>query len=512
MTLFHEIALASEQVAGLSGRLEKTRRLAALFGALSPEEVPLGVAWLSGRPPQGRIGVGHRLLQQVMDVPPAGEPRLTMAEVDEALGRIASESGAGSLARRTERLASLFARATGREQGFLTRLLTGELRQGALESLVVEALALASGTDPGALRRAVMLAGGAGSVVRSALEGGPGAFAGEALELFRPVKPMLAGTAASVEEALGRFGTASFEHKLDGARLQVHKRGDRVRVFTRRLNDETDALPDVVEAVLRLPAAEVVLDGEAIALGAGGRPRPFQETMKRFGRKREVASLQSSLPLTSFFFDVLYLEGEPTIDLPLAERQRLLDDLGPADARAARLVTDDVARAQAFLAAAREAGQEGLMAKDLAAPYAAGRRGQAWLKLKPALTADLVVLAAEWGHGRREGWLSNLHLGARGDRPGELVMVGKTFKGMTDELLAWQTLRLQELASERSRWAVRVRPELVVEVAFDGVQRSPRYPGGVALRFARVKGYREDKLPGEADTLAWLRSLLVEGG
>ena len=507
--LFREVADTWAEVTRLGGRLLKVERLASLLARLEEDEVPLGVAYLSGYLPQGRIGVGHAVLARVLPVEPAPEPVLTVRAVSEALGEVEAARGAGSQERRELLLGRLFRAATRLEQEFLVRLLMGELRQGAQESLVLDAVARASGVAPERIRRAVMLRGEAGGVGRAVLEGGSGALAGDAVELFRAVKPMLAGSADGVFEALERMGTAAFEYKLDGARLQVHKEGGEVRVFTRSLSDETDALPEIVEAVRALSPRSLVVDGEAIALGKGGAPRPFQETMRRFGRKRDVTGLVKALPLTPFFFDVLYLDGEPTIDLPLSERHRVLSDVLPPGAMTPRIVTDSASAAEAFLVAALEAGHEGLVAKDLGAPYAAGRRGKAWLKIKPCLTADFVVLAAEWGHGRRQGWLSNLHLGARGEATGELVMVGKTFKGMTDDMLRWQTERLQDLATERTSWLVRVRPELLVEVAFDGVQASPRYPGGVALRFARVKGYREDKTPEEADTLAGLREILA---
>jgi DNA ligase-1 len=374
-----------------------------------------------------------------------------------------------------------------------------------LESLVLEAVARASGVAPDRIRRAVMLRGDAGTVGRAVLEGSDVELAGERIELFRPVKPMLASPADGVEDALARLGPAILEYKFDGGRVQVHKEGDRVRVYTRRLNDETDALPDIVEQVRALPATSLVLDGEALALRPDGQPCAFQETMRRFGRKRDVTALREALPLTPFFFDLLYLDGESLIDRPASERIALLEALVLAEARAPRIATGDAVEAGAFLRAALAAGHEGLMAKDPASTYMAGRRGRSWLKIKPALTADLLVLAAEWGHGRRQGWLSNLHLGARGSQPGEWVMVGKTFKGMTDELLRWQTERLQQIAVARVPGGVRVQPELVVEIEYEGVQASPRYPGGVALRFARVKGYRMDKTPEETDTLESLK-------
>jgi DNA ligase 1 len=496
------VAAASRAVATTPGRLAKVERLAELLGVVAPEETHLAVANLSGTTPQGRIGVGWATLREAMEAPAAADPTLTLMDVDRALTEIAATTGAGSRARRLSALRRLFARATPPERDFLARLLLGELRQGALESLVLEAVALASGVDPARIRRAVMLHGGAGAVGRSVLAGGASGLGADAIELFRPVKPMLASAAAGVEDALERLGTAVFERKLDGGRVQVHKQGEEVRVYTRRLNDETEALPEIAERVRQLDAVSIVLDGEALALGADGKPRPFQETARRFGRRRDLVLLQERIPLTPFFFDVLLLDGVPLIDLPARERLALLDELVPEEVRAPRITTDDLARARRFLREALDAGHEGVMAKDPAAPYVAGRRGRAWLKVKPALTADLVVLAAEWGHGRRQGWLSNLHLGARGPEPGSWVMVGKTFKGMTDELLRWQTTRLQALATGTVPGGVRVRPELVVEVAYEGVQTSPRYPGGIALRFARVRGYRPDKEPEDADTLA----------
>jgi DNA ligase-1 len=510
MTLFAEVAATSMAVARVSRRLDKVARLATLLGRLDAEEVPLGVAWLSGTTLQGRFGIGYAQLHGALEVSGATEPTLTLAEVNRTLQELAAATGAGSRARRRTLLESLFARATPPERDFLIRLLLGELRQGALESLVVEALARASGVAPDRIRRAVMLRGEVAGVGHSLLSPGEG-LAEEAIELFRPVKPMLASPAENVTDALGRFGSTIFEYKFDGGRVQVHKEGDRVRVYTRRLNDETESLPELVDAVRSLAPRSLILDGEALALDPEGRPRPFQETMRRFGRRREVAALLESLPLSPFFFDLLALDGASLIDLPAAERLSLLDGVVPEELRAPRLVTSDAHEAEAFARAALQAGHEGVMAKDPSAPYAAGRRGRAWLKLKPALTADLVVLGVEWGHGRRKGWLSNLHLGARGETPGRWVMVGKTFKGMTDELLAWQTERLGELAAGDIPGGIRVRPELVIEVAFEGVQASPRYPGGLALRFARVKGYRPDKRPEEADTISWLRELLARG-
>jgi DNA ligase-1 len=512
--LLHDLAAASRDVADLPGRLDKVRRLADALRGLPQAWAHVGVAYLSGQLPQGRIGIGPAMLFEALEGASADQPTLTVGETHAVFDRIAATTGAGSTAARGRLLRDLLARATEPERDFLARLLMGELRQGASEGVLLEAVALASGLPASDVRRAAMLRGST-AAVGGALLGGGAAGAeplDDALELFRPVKPMLAQTADGVEDALERLGEAAFEVKFDGARVQVHRAGDDVRVFTRRLNDETAALPEVVEAVRALPVREIVLDGEAIALRSDGTPRPFQETMTRFGRKRDLDGARASVPLSSFFFDVLYLDGTPLIDRPAAERWSALEQAVPPAARAPRLVTRAAEAADALMRDARARGHEGLMAKALDAPYVAGRRGSAWLKVKPSFTADLVVLAAEWGHGRRTGWLSNLHLGARGDAPGEWVMVGKTFKGMTDALLAWQTERLLALAEKQTKHVVRVRPELVVEVAFDGVQASPRYAGGLALRFARVKGYREDKTPAEADRAAWLAEIRDRSG
>ncbi len=506
------LARTSRDVAALPGRLDKVRRLAETLRALPEGWREVGVAYLSGVLPQGRIGVGYRTLQDAFPETGAAEPTLTLEEVHGVVDRIAAAAGPGSQAERTRLLRDLLARATPLEQDFLARLLLGELRQGAAEGVLLEALAEAGGVDAGDVRRAVMLRGDAAAVGRAVLAEGKGALDAVGLQVLRPVKPMLAQAAGSVEEALERLDEAAFEWKLDGARVQVHRAGDEVRVFTRRLNDETAALPELVEAVRALPVDEVVLDGEALGLRPGGAPRPFQETMRRFGRVKDVEAARRDVPLTPFFFDVLWLDGEPLLDLPASERWRALSQVVPEAARVPRLVTADVREAAAFFRDARGRGHEGLVAKALDAPWVAGRRGAGWLKVKPSFTADLVVLAAEWGSGRRRGWLSNLHLGARGTEAGRFVMVGKTFKGMTDAMLAWQTERLQELAVERTKHVVRVRPELVAEVAFDGLQRSPRYPGGLALRFARVKGYREDKAPEEADTMGFLREIHARWG
>jgi DNA ligase-1 len=402
----------------------------------------------------------------------------------------------------------LMRRATPDEQRFLGRLVVGELRQGALEGLLLEAVADAAAAPAARLRRAVMVAGSLPAVARTAFVEGAGALGRYDIQVFRPLVPMLAETAEDPGDALERLGEAALEFKLDGARVQIHKSGDEVRAYSRRLNDVTHAVPELVEVVRRLPARELILDGEAIALRADGRPQPFQTTMRRFGRKLDVARLSEELPLHAFFFDLLLLDGTPLLDETESRRFDLLAGVTPADLLVPRVVTATPAEAERFLATALARGHEGIMAKALDSPYEAGQRGQRWLKVKPAQTLDLVVLAAEWGHGRRHGWLSNLHLGARDDSGGSFVMLGKTFKGMTDEMLAWQTERLLALEVARDAYTIYVRPELVVEVAFNDVQVSPEYPGGLALRFARVRRYRTDKAADAADTIAAVRGIL----
>jgi DNA ligase-1 len=470
--------------------------------------VPVAVAYLAGELPQGSIGVGWASLRSLPA--PATAPTLELLDVDASLARLAVTTGPGSQAARRSLVAALFGGATELEQEFLTRLLLGDLRQGALEGVMVEAVARAAGLPAGDVRRALMLAGDLGVVAAAALADGDEGVARFGLTLLQPIQPMLAQTAADLDEALARVRPAIVEWKLDGARLQVHRLGDEVRAFTRNLADVTARVPEIVEAVLALPVEAAILDGEAIALRPDGRPEPFQVTMSRFGSRREGA-VGRTVPLSVFFFDCLHVDGEDLVDRPTAERLALLDARLPEPLRVPRIETVDEAEAERFLDAALERGHEGVMVKALDTPYEAGRRGASWLKVKRAHTLDLVVLAAEWGHGRRQGWLSNLHLGARDPETGGFVMLGKTFKGMTDEMLAWQTEHLERLELSRDGYTVYVRPELVVEVAFDGVQRSSRYAGGLALRFARVKGYRPDKRPEEADTIDTVRSIHAAG-
>ena len=504
--LLDEIARISTAVGQTRSRLAKIDLLAGILRRLRLDEVPIAVAYLSGVLPQGTVGVGWASLRD-LPAPATPPPSLELAEVHTALDRIAAASGKGSQAARRSELTALFARTTDRERRFLLGLLSGEIRQGALEGIMVEAVARAAGVPASEVRRALMVAGDLGVVAAEALASGTEGLTGFRLTMLRPIKPMLAQTATDLTDALGRIHPAAVEWKLDGARIQVHRLDGEVRAFTRNLADITDRVPEVVEAVRALPIAAVILDGEAIALRPDGRPHPFQLTMSRFGSRLDVPELRRTVPLSPFFFDVLHLDGDDLIDRPAEERIAALDARLPGAMRVPRILTADPEEADRFLEGALELGHEGVMVKALDAPYEAGRRGASWLKVKRAHTLDLVVVAVEWGHGRRRGWLSNLHLGARDPATGGYVMLGKTFKGMTDEMLAWQTERFLELETHRDDYTVYVRPELVVEVAFDGVQGSPRYPGGLALRFARVKGYRPDKRPEDADTIETVRAI-----
>lgn len=499
--LLARLAATSAAVAATSARSKKIGLLADCLRETAPDDISAVVAYLSGDLLQRRTGVGWASLRE--RPAPATEPTLTVAEVDHTFAAIADLSGAGSQNARRLLLASLLGRATAEEQRFIGALVTGELRQGALAALVTDAVAQAFALEPEAVRRAVMLRGDIGAVATAAVEHGADGLAAFRLEVGRPVQPMLAQTAESVPAALERLGTAAIEWKLDGVRVQIHRAETipgGVRVFTRTLDDITDRVPELVEAVLALPVRSIVLDGEAIALRADGRPRPFQETGSRVGKRVDVELARAQNPLTLFVFDVLHVDGEDLLDSPATVRAEALARVVPADLRVPRLVTADPEQGAAFMADALARGHEGVVVKALDIGYAAGRRGAGWSKVKPVHTLDLVILAAEWGHGRRHGWLSNLHLAAR-DPAGGFVMLGKTFKGLTDTMLREQTEQLLALEESRNEWQVFVRPELVVEIAFDGVQTSPRYPGGVALRFARVVRYRPDKLAADADTL-----------
>jgi DNA ligase-1 len=490
------------RIRATSKKSEKVALIAGLLKQAREREIELLALYLTGSLPQGRIGVGWRTLQPALPSGPAvGEP-LVLMDVDEALETVAAQTGPGSAERRLRALHALFERADEPGRRLLVELLTGEVRQGALDGLVIEAIARAADLPASDVRRAAMYAGHLGELARAALEDGAAGLTRFSLRLLSPVAPMLASPAGDAEAALERLGEAAFEYKLDGARLQVHRAGEEVRVFTRQLQDVTGRVPEVVEWARALPVREAVLEGEALALRPDGRPRPFQETMRRLGRSKDIEAARRERPLTSFFFDLLFLEGDgPLVSLPYAERVARLARLVEHGGQLPRIVTRDAGEAERFFDRAIAAGHEGVMAKSLVAPYEAGQRGFHWLKLKPAHTLDLVVLAVERGSGRRSEWLSNLHLGARDAESGQFVMLGKTFKGLTDEMLRWQTQALSTLQVSTDGWTVHVRPELVVEIAFSDVQESPRYPAGLALRFARVKRYRPDKPASEADTL-----------
>ena len=500
--LLAELVATSGVVGSTSRRTAKVAALGELLRRLPPHEVEAGVGLLIGRPRQGRVGVGWASVRSVT-AGAASIPTLTVESVDETIDRIERTTGAGSGAERQALLTVLFARATSAEASFLRRLLLGEMRQGALEGVMADAIAKAASVPLDLVRRAAMFSGDLGRTAAVALSQGAPGLEQVGLSVLRGVQPMLASPAADVATALAETGPASVEWKLDGARIQVHRDGDQVAIFTRNLNDITDRMPSVVASVLALPVRQIVLDGESIGLDERGRPHRFQDTISRFSRDAPRAEARA---LQAFFFDVLHVDGEDLVDRPLHDRVALLDEVA-RPLRLPALSTADPAEAEAFADAALVAGHEGVMVKALDSPYQAGRRGGSWRKVKPVRTLDLVVLAAEWGHGRRTGWLSNLHLGARGAEGG-FVMVGKTFKGLTDELLRWQTERFQELAIGSDGYVVHVRPEQVVEVALDGVQVSTRYPGGVALRFARVRRYRDDKRADQADTIEAVQALL----
>jgi DNA ligase-1 len=507
---FDEIARTSAEVAAHPGRLAKIERLADHLRRLRPDEVPVAVAYLSGELPKGSIGVGWASLRS-LPPPAAPPPGLELLEVDAAVERIQAATGPGSQATRRREIETLFGRATEGERDFLRGLLLGEVRQGALAGVMVEAVAKAAAVPAPAVRRALMVSGDLGAVAQAGLAEGAAGLGRFRLTVLQPLQPMLAQTASDLEDALGRIHPASVEWKLDGARLQVHRRGQEVRAFTRSQADVTHRVPELAAVVRELPFDAAILDGEAIALRSDGGPHAFQTTMGRFGSHLQVDELRRQVPLSAFFFDLLHLDGDDLIDRPQHERFAVLSTTLPPDLVVPRMVAEDHEEARPFLQEAISLGHEGVMVKALHGPYEAGRRGAGWLKVKRAHTLDLVILAAEWGHGRRRGWLSNLHLGARDPQTGGFVMLGKTFKGMTDQMLAWQTERLQELETHRDDYTVYVRPELVVEVAFDGVQASTRYPGGLALRFARIKGYRPDKTAAGADTIDTVRAIHAAG-
>lgn len=499
-----DVVSTSTAVAATRSRRAKTAVLAERLALADPDELEIVTSYLAGSLLQRRTGLGWRSLATLP--PPAEVPTLTVGDVDDAFGSIASLTGPGSGAARTAAVDRLFSNATAAEQAWLRGLVTGEVRQGALDSLVQEALAAAASVPVAAVRRAAMLAGSTVAIAARAFAGEE-ALAEVGLEVGRPVLPMLASSAPTVAEALEKVGgPVAVDTKLDGIRIQVHRTGEDITVATRTLEDITARLPEVVDAVRALPSDRLVLDGEAISIGADGRPRPFQETASRTATRD--GSRGSGLHVSAYFFDVLHLDGRDLLEAPLSDRLAALDALVPEQHRVARVMTEDPGEAEHFAAQVLRDGHEGVVVKSLAAPWEAGRRGAGWIKVKPVHTLDLVVLAVEWGSGRRRGWLSNIHMGARDPETRDFVMVGKTFKGMTDEMLTWQTERFKELEVDDDGWVVTLRPEQVVEIAFDGVQRSSRYAGGVALRFARVVRYRDDKRPEEADTIQTLQAML----
>ncbi|MGH2807282.1 MAG: ATP-dependent DNA ligase [Actinomycetota bacterium] len=499
MTLLSEVVAASAEIGDTSSRSRKVAILAELLQRLEPDEVPLVVGFLSGVPRQGRIGIGYSIAYGTQAAH-ASHGSLSVGDLDRAISEIQRAVGPGSAGARRSILTEFYGRATEDEADFVRRLFTGELRQGALAGLMLDGIAQAAEVRGEIVRRAAMLSGDLSHTAEVALTSGEGGLRDIGFEIFRPILPMLASTSESVTDAVGGFDRASVEWKLDGIRIQIHRRDDEVRIYTRNLNEITDVLGGIADAVRRLPVRRAVLDGEALWMDLD-RPGSFQETVARIDRDAPPEGV------VTFLFDLLHVDGDDLLDTPLEERARALDAIAP-ELRIPAVITSDAGEAERVLDDALDAGHEGVVVKDATSLYAAGRRGKAWRKVKPVKTYDLVVLGAEWGHGRRQGWLSNLHLGARDPATGEFVMVGKCFKGLTDELLTWQTDALLERETERRGIAVFARPELVVEIALDGVQTSTRYPGGLALRFARVKRYRTDKDPADADTIDDLRSLL----
>ncbi len=505
--LLAKLAQISKQVSATSRKKEKAFLIARLLQEARGKEIALAAQYLAGQLPQGRLGVGWKTLEEATRNPAPSPRSLDLTEVDIAFQAIAHESGSGSTGRKIRVLRGIFSRVQGCERDFLIRLIMGEIRQGALEGLVLEAVALACSTANELLRQAFMFSGNIGEVARAALEEGAAGLSRFGPKLFHPIAPMLASPVEGEDGAIARLGEVGWEFKVDGARIQVHKAGDLVRVFSRHLKEVTESIPEIVTLARTLPMEEAIFEGEAIALQENGKPFPFQVTMRRFGRIKDVAQVQKDIPLTPYFFDLLYLDGDPLFEIPYRKRIEELSQLIPAKKLIPHIITSDAERAREFFLMSLEAGHEGVMAKGLVSPYTAGQRGFSWLKIKPAHTLDLVVLAAEWGHGRRHGWLSNLHLGARDPETNSFVMLGKTFKGLTDEMLRWQTEKLLSLEIGRDTQTVYVTPELVVEAAFSDLQESQRYPGGLALRFARVKRFRKDKSPRETDTIQKVRDI-----
>ncbi len=510
MISIQDLVELSKKVGSTARKKEKVSLLADFFRRAKGEEIALAVRYLSAQLPQGRLGIGWAMLQEVLqDLP--GHPRSrSLIEIDRFFEEISREKGEGSSERKITLLRTIFSSLQQDGKEFLTELILGEIRQGALEGLVLEAIARASSLPMGRLRQSLMFSGDIGKVAQVALEEGMTGLFHFRPRLFHPISPMLANPVEGGVEALERLGEAGFEFKIDGARIQVHKEREKIRIFTRHLKDITDSVPEIVGLARTFQFENAIFEGEVIALREDGKPLPFQITMRRFGRILDIQQLKKEIPLTPYFFDLLYADGEPLVDKPYRDRFGLLSRRVPSQYMIRQMITGNEKELEDFLRRSLETGHEGLMAKGLDSLYTAGHRGYSWLKIKPALTLDLVVLAAEWGHGRRKGWLSNLHLGARDPESGTFIMLGKTFKGLTDEMLDWQTKKLLELEVSRDQWTVYVKPELVVEVAFNEIQESPRYPGGLALRFARVKNFRTDKSPLVADTIQKIGQLFEE--
>jgi len=502
---FKILVATSERIRSTTKKKEKVSLIARMLKQTKGKEISLAAQFLAGILPPGRLGIGWSTIQEAIRDLKSAPSSLSIKEVQAYLEDLSRTAGAGSSHRKKQTLRELFSKTAEKEARFLTGLILEEVRQGALEGLVLEAIAQAASLPFSSVRQAHMFSGNIGEVAEAALMQGAAGLNRFGSRLFHPVSPMLASPIEGEEEALERLGKASWEYKIDGARIQIHKAKDEIRIFTRHLNDVTERLPEIVALASRLPIKEAIFDGEAIALQKNGKPLPFQTTMRRFGRILEVKKMQKEISLSPYLFDLLYLDGEPLFNSPYRQRIALLTRQVPSKYIVPHIITADAAKAREFLSKSIEAGHEGLMAKALESPYIAGQRGFKWLKIKPARTLDLVVLAAEWGHGRRKGWLSNLHLGARDPESGHFVMLGKTFKGLTDEMLTWMTDRLLKLETHRDEYTVYVLPKLVVEIAYSDFQESPRYPGGLALRFARVKRFRPEKSSAEADTIqtAW---------
>jgi DNA ligase-1 len=511
VTLLADLARTSARVAETSSRLAKVAELASCLKRLEPGEIEIAVPILGGEPRQGRLAIGYAALKEASGTF-ADSASLTLRDLDGVLDGLKGVNGKGAAQRRASSLRALFERATAEEQDFIVRLVLGELRQGALEGVLSDAISSAAGLPAADVRRAATFAGGYALVAQAALAEGAAGVARFSIRPMQPVLPMLAQAAQDAEAALAEIHPALLEWKLDGARVQVHRSGGEVRVFTRSLKEVTAVVPEVVRAALAASEESLILDGEAIALKPDGKPHPFQATMRRFGRKLDDEATRRELPLSVFFFDCMFAAGEALVDRPLSARRDLLLKSVLQENVVPFVVASDAAEACRFYAEALRHGHEGIMVKALGSPYEAGRRGGSWLKVKSARTLDLVVLAAEWGSGRRRGRLSNLHLGARDPLSGRFVMLGKTFKGLTDETLEWQTRELLARETRRDEWTVYVRPELVVEIAFNDLQRSPHYPGGLALRFARLKGYRPDKNASQADTIDTVRQIFAAQG